>query len=279
MTPGRMILITGVSSGLGRAIADRALAAGHRVVGTVRRPEAVEEFEAQGPGRAFARVLDITDEQAVPATVAAIEAELGPIDVLVANAGYGHEGTFEESTMADLHRQFDVNVFGTVAVMKAVLPGMRERRRGHIFVITSVGGLAASPTLSFYHGSKFAMEGITGSLAAEVAPFGVRVTAVEPGGFRTDWSGRSMVRAARTIPDYDRLMDPIRAARQAHNGKQPGDPARLGDAILRVMAADTPPVHLILGADALRAVAEARAAEQDEIDAWRHIGESTAYPS
>lgn len=279
MTPGRMILITGVSSGLGRAIADRALAAGHRVVGTVRRPEAVEEFEAQGPGRAFARVLDITDEQAVPATVAAIEAELGPIDVLVANAGYGHEGTFEESTMADLHRQFDVNVFGTVAVMKAVLPGMRERRRGHIFVITSVGGLVASPTLSFYHGSKFAMEGIAGSLAAEVAPFGVRVTAVEPGGFRTDWSGRSMVRAARTIPDYDRLMDPIRAARQAHNGKQPGDPARLGDAILRVMAADTPPVHLILGADALSAVAEARAAAQDEIDAWRHIGESTAYPS
>jgi NAD(P)-dependent dehydrogenase (short-subunit alcohol dehydrogenase family) len=279
MSTERTILITGVSSGFGRAIAERALAAGHRVVGTVRRQEAAEEFEGLATGRTHARVLDITDEDAVSAVVAAIETDLGPIDVLIANAGYGHEGTFEESTMADLHRQFDVNVFGTVAVMKAVLPGMRERRHGHIFVMTSVGGLVASPTLSFYHGSKFAMEGIVSSLAPEVAPFGVRVTAVEPGGFRTDWSGRSMVRASRTVADYDQLIDPIRAARRAHNGKQPGDPARAGEAILQVLEADNPPVHLLLGLDALTAVANTHAAEQNEIDTWRHVSQGTAYPA
>jgi short-subunit dehydrogenase len=197
--------------------------------------------------------------------------------VLIASAGYGHEGTFEESTMADLHRQFDVNVFGTVAVIKAVLPGMRHRRRGHIFVVTSVGGLVASPTLSFYHGSKFAMEGIAASLALEVAPFGVHVTAIEPGGFRTDWSGRSMIRAARSITDYDNLINPIRQARQAHNGHQPGNPALAAEAILRVLQSANPPVHLLLGSDALQSVAASHARLDAEINAWRTLSQSTDY--
>ena len=167
----KTFLITGVSSGFGRAFAQEAIAAGHVVVGTVRTDADAAEFEALGPGRAIARILDISDETAVFGAVAAIELDIAPIDVLIANAGYGHEGTFEESTMDDLHRQFDVNVFGTVAVMKAVLPGMRERRSGHIFVVTSVGGVVASPTLSFYHGSKFAMEGIVTSLARRSRSF------------------------------------------------------------------------------------------------------------
>jgi NAD(P)-dependent dehydrogenase (short-subunit alcohol dehydrogenase family) len=272
-------LITGVSSGLGRSIAEAALRAGHRVAGTVRRIEDAAGFEALAPGRAIARVLDLTREADIRPAVESIEADIAPVDVLVANAGYGHEGTFEESTMEDLRRQFEVNVFGTVAVMKAVLPGMRQRRHGHIFVITSVGGQVASPTLSFYHGSKFAMEGITASLAPEVAPFGVRVTAVAPGGFRTDWSGRSMVRAPRSIADYDDLLDPVRQARRAHNGHQPGDPARAGDAILKVLRDDDPPRHLLLGSDALRAVAADRARRGDEIEAWRPLTQSTDYPA
>ena len=268
-------LITGVSSGFGRAFAEAALSSGHVVVGTVRKESDVADFEALAPGRAFGRILDITDEEAVFSTVDMIESEIAPIDVLIANAGYGHEGTFEESTMEDLHRQFDVNVFGTVAVMKAVLPGMRARRAGYIFVITSVGGVVASPTLSFYHGSKFAMEGIVTSLAAEVAPFNLHVTAIEPGGFRTDWSGRSMVRAPRLIGDYDSLLDPIRAARAAYNGKQPGDPALAGQAIFALLGAEQPPVHLLLGTDALNAVTKSQEARAVEMDAWRDLSTST----
>jgi NAD(P)-dependent dehydrogenase (short-subunit alcohol dehydrogenase family) len=271
----KTFLITGVSGGFGRAFAEEALSAGHVVVGTVRNQSEIPSFEALRPGRAFARVLDITDESADFATVAAIEAELAPIDVLIASAGYGHEGTFEESTMEDLHRQFDVNVFGTVAVIKAVLPGMRERRFGRIFVITSVGGVVASPTLSFYHGSKFAMEGIVTSLAAEVAQFNVHVTAIEPGGFRTEWSGRSMVRAPRTIHDYDSLLDPIRAARAAHNGNQPGDPVLAARALLSLLDAENPPVHLLLGTDALSAVVKTQEARATEMDLWHALSAST----
>ncbi|MFI5258599.1 MAG: oxidoreductase [Candidatus Limnocylindrales bacterium] len=271
----KTFLITGASSGFGRSFAQQAFAAGHVVVGTVRKDADGAEFEALAPGRAIARLLDITDEAAVFGSVRAIETEIGPIDVLIANAGYGHEGTFEESSMDDLHRQFEVNVFGTVAIMKAVLPGMRERRSGHIFVVTSVGGVVASPTLSFYHGSKFAMEGIATSLAAEVAQFGVHVTAIEPGAFRTDWSGRSMVRAPRRIADYDSVIDPIRIARAAYNGRQPGDPSLAGRAILALLDSDNPPVHLLLGTDALNAVATAQQARATEIDQWRFLSAST----
>jgi NADP-dependent 3-hydroxy acid dehydrogenase YdfG len=173
----KTFLITGVSSGFGRAFAQAALEAGHTVIGTVRSTSAVTGFERLVPGRAVGRVLDLgaglaSDLQA-EAVVADAESTVGPIDVLVANAGYGHEGTFEESSMEQLRDQFAVNVFGAVAVMKAVLPGMRQRRRGHILAVTSVGGLIPSPTLSFYAGSKFALEGITRSLAVRPGLGGV----------------------------------------------------------------------------------------------------------
>jgi len=273
----RTILITGVSSGLGRAFAEGALTAGHTVVGTVRSADAVASFEALAPGRAFARILDITCDNKVAEVIADVERHVAPVDVLVASAGYGHEGTFEESTMADLRRQFEVNVFGTVSVLKAVLPGMRQRRRGCIIVVTSVGGLVPSPTLSVYNGSKFAMEGITRSLAAEVARFGIQVTAVEPGAFRTDWSGRSMQRTARTIPDYDDLIGPISAARAAHNGNQPGDPRKAAGALLKLIDSSNPPAHLLLGTDAVAAVTTANAAFTNEIKQWSELSSSTDY--
>ena len=274
----RTFLVTGVSSGLGRAIAGWLLDNGQRVVGTVRRPEQVAELEAIAPGRAFGRLLDQADADTVAPAVAAIEAELGPIDVLIANAGYGHEGAFEESTLAELRSQFEVNVFGTVAVIKGVLPGMRVRRSGHIFVVTSMGGLVSFPGVSFYNGSKFALEGIVGALAQEVAGFGVHVTAIEPGSFRTDWAGRSMVRTPRSIPDYDAVFDPIRATRQANSGHQLGNPDLVAPAIMRVVESANPPVHLVLGSDALRLVGKAQDAVRAEIEQWADVSASTDFP-
>ncbi|SDT45860.1 oxidoreductase [Microlunatus soli] len=271
----KTFLITGVSTGLGLAIARRALAAGHRVAGTVRTERHAAAFQALDPDRARAFILDLADTDRIEPAVRAAEAELGPIDVLVANAGYGLEGTFEESSMAELRHQFEVNVFGTVATVKAVLPAMRERRDGQIFVITSMGGHTTFPGLAFYEGSKHALEGITDTLAQEVNQFGVRVTAVAPGAFRTDWAGRSLVRSPRSIPDYDALFDPIRTRRQSLAGQGIGDPDRAGDAVLSLLEVENPPVHLLLGSDAVRLVAAGRRRVQDDFDAWRELSLST----
>lgn len=274
----KTFLITGVSSGLGRAFAQEALAAGHRVVGTVRKLEQISEFEALAPGAAIGRVVDVTDAGGVTTLVDGVEQEVGPIDVLISNAGYGLEGTVEETGLDDLRRQFDVNVFGSVAVIKAVLPYMRRRRRGHIFTLSSMAGLTALPGVAFYGASKFAMEGIAGSLAQEVAPFGIRVTSVALGSFRTDWAGRSMVRAPRIIADYDDLFEPIRAARQAKSGNQAGDPVRAARALLRILDVDDPPVHLVLGGDALRLVQEGQRRLADDLAAWAELTASTDFP-
>ncbi|WP_237478182.1 oxidoreductase [Lichenibacterium dinghuense] len=273
----KTFLVTGVSSGLGRAFAAGALDAGHRVVGTVRREADADVFAALGPGRAHPLLLDVTDYDAIPAAVAEAERRAGPVDVLVNNAGYGHEGVLEESSLDDLRRQFAANVFGPVAMIRAVLPGMRERRRGHIVNVTSMGGFITMPGISFYCGSKFALEGISESLGKEVAGFGVRVTALAPGQFRTDWAGRSMDRTARSIADYDAVMDPIRAARQAKSGNQPGDPARAAQALLALVEAEHPPVRLFLGNDALKFVEGKLDAMRGEIAAWEALSRSTAF--
>lgn len=269
--------ITGVSTGFGRAFAEVALAAGYRVVGTVRQEIAGAEFEALAQGRAFAKLLDVTDEAAVPSVVAEIEKEVGPIDVLINNAGYGHEGILEETSLADVRRQFEVNVFGAVAVIQAVLPYMRARRSGRIIAITSMGGIITLPGLGVYHGSKFALEGIVEALGKEVASLGIHVTAVEPGAFRTDWAGRSMVRAPRSIPDYDSVIDPWRARRQGYSGHQPGDPIKAAEAILKLVESEAPPTHLLLGSDAVRLVREKLALLNREIDTWEEVSQSTDF--
>jgi NAD(P)-dependent dehydrogenase (short-subunit alcohol dehydrogenase family) len=272
-------LITGVSSGLGRAFAQGALEAGHRVIGTVRRQEDADAFAALAPDLALPLLLDVTDYAAIPEAVARAEAQSGPIDVLVNNAGYGHEGVLEESSMDDLQRQFAANVYGPVAMIQAVLPDMRARRRGHIVNVTSMGGFITMPGISFYCGSKFALEGISESLGKEVAALGIRVTALAPGQFRTDWAGRSMDRTPRSIDDYDAVMDPIRAARQAKSGNQPGDPARAAQALLALVEAETPPTRLFLGEDALGLVEQKLAGMQREIDMWEALSRSTTFPS
>ncbi|MET7359603.1 oxidoreductase [Streptomyces sp. NPDC005562] len=276
MSDSKTFLITGVSTGLGRALGRAALAEGHRVVGTVRTPEDARSFEAL-TGDAHARILDVTDHDAVDKVVEEAERDLGPLDVIVANAGYGHDGLFEESSMDDLRRQFEVNVYGTVAVIKAVLPHLRERRAGHIIAVTSMGGLITMPGLSFYHGSKFAVEGILETLGKEVAGFGIHVTAVEPGSFRTDWSGRSMIRAPRSIADYDELFEPLRHRRIHGGGTQPGDPDKAAEAVLRMVAAEQPPKRLLLGNDALRLVRAGREDFEREMREWAEVSASTDF--
>lgn len=270
----KTFFITGVSSGFGQALSREALAAGHRVIGTVRNDEARTHFESLGDD-AHAILLDVTDIEAIPGAVADSESRFGTVDVLVNNAGYGHEGVFEESPLDAMRRQFEVNVFGAVAVTQAFVPGFRERRSGHIVNITSMGGYITMPGIAYYCGSKFALEGISEVLGKELKPFGVHVTAVAPGSFRTDWAGRSMQRSPRSIPDYDALFDPIREARQAKSGKQLGDPAKAAKAILTLVDLPDPPAHLLLGSDALSLVREKLVATTAEIAAWEELTRST----
>ncbi|MDK4731630.1 oxidoreductase [Rhizobium sp. CNPSo 3490] len=274
---GKQLLITGVSSGLGRAFAEAALAKGYRVVGTVRNDEAAIRFENLAPGRAIAVQLDVADVGAIEPVVANIEKSVGPVDVLVNNAGYGHEGTLEESPIEEMRRQFEVNVFGAVGMMKAVLPFMRRRRAGHIINITSMGGFITMPGIAYYCGSKFALEGVSEVLAKEMKDFGISVTAVAPGSFRTDWAGRSMVRSGRNIADYDALFDPIRRTREEKNGKQPGDPRKAAAAVMALVEAEKPPVHLVLGADALSLIRDKLKSLSAEIDAWENLTLSTDF--
>ncbi|WBG62353.1 oxidoreductase [Pseudomonas citronellolis] len=275
MSPRKTLLITGASSGFGLALAQEALADGHRVVGTVRSEQARAALEALAPGRALGRLLDVTDFAAIEPLVAEVEKTVGPLDVLVNSAGYGHEGILEESPLAEMRRQFDVNVFGAVAMMKAVLPYMRQRRRGHILNITSMGGFITLPGIAYYCGSKFALEGISEVVGKEVEGFGIAVTAVAPGSFRTDWAGRSMVRSPRSIADYDALFDPVRQARQEKSGKQLGDPRKAARAMLEAIASTNPPAHLLLGSDALGLVRQKLGALEEEIAAWEATTRST----
>jgi NAD(P)-dependent dehydrogenase (short-subunit alcohol dehydrogenase family) len=277
MSGKRNFLITGAGSGIGWALATEVLSSGYSVIGTVRSEAARQEFGAMDPTRARAIVLDVTDFAAIGPVVAQAERDVGPIDVLVNSAGYGHEGTLEESPLDEMRRQFDVNVFGAVAMIKAVLPFMRERRRGHIINIASMAGYVGLAGIPYYAGSKFALEGISEVLAHEVRGFGIKVTAVAPGAFRTDWAGRSMIRSPRSIADYDVLFDPIRRARSEKSGQQVGDPAKAARAILKVVEANDPPMHLLLGSDALKLTRDKLNSLGKEIDTWESVTTSTEY--
>lgn len=270
----KTFFITGANSGFGLAIATAAMEAGHTVIGTVR---------SEGSREALAKTLpelrpvlcDVTDFDRIPDVVQQAEDEHGPVDVLINNAGYGHEGVLEESPLEEMRRQFDVNVFGAVAVAKAFLPRFRERRRGFIVNVTSMGGMITMPGIAYYCGSKFALQGISEVMRSEMAPFGVHVTTLCPGSFRTDWAGRSMVRTDRSIADYDSLFNPIRKARQAVSGKQLGDPKKLAVAVLTLIGSDNPPPQLLLGSDALSHVTARIERLQQELASWKALTGST----
>ncbi|NGX85927.1 oxidoreductase [Rahnella sp. Lac-M11] len=275
MSHSKLFFITGVSSGFGRALAEEALKAGHRVAGTLRNQQAKEEFDTIAPGRSFGHIHDVTDFAGISALAEAIESETGPVDILVNNAGYGHEGIMEESPLSEALHQFDVNVFGAVAVIKAFLPYFRARRRGHILNITSMGGFITMPGISYYCGSKFALQGISETLTKELKPFNIAVTAIQPGSFRTDWAGRSMVRSPRNIPDYDDTFGPIRDTREKRSGHQPGDPLKAAAAILSLIDSPAPPASLLLGSDAVTYVREKLLQMNADIDAWETLSRST----
>jgi NAD(P)-dependent dehydrogenase (short-subunit alcohol dehydrogenase family) len=270
----KTFFVTGANSGFGLAIASAAARTGHTVIGTVRS-EASRTALAEAIPSVRIVLCDVTEFDRIPEVVSQAENEHGPIDVLINNAGYGHEGVLEESPIEEMRRQFDVNVFGAVAVAKAFLPRFRERRSGFIVNVTSMGGMITMPGIAYYCGSKFALQGISEVMRSEMAPFGVRVTTLCPGSFRTDWAGRSMVRTERSIPDYDALFDPIREAREAKSGKQLGDPDKLATAVLGLVESYDPPPQLLLGSDAFKHVSDRIARLQQEIAVWKSITLST----
>lgn len=270
-------MITGVSGGLGREIARAALERGDVVVGAMRRPEAVVAFEALAPGRAHGVVMDVTDTAAIAAAVAKAESVTGTIDVLVNNAGYGLVGAVEEASLDEVRAQFEVNVFGPLAVLKAALPAMRARRAGRIINITSVSGLAVWAGTGVYCASKWALEGLTQTLAQEVAELGIRVVNVAPGGLRTDFATGSKVIVADKLSDYDGLARDAERIMADHAGQEPGDPAKAARAILTIADAEAPPMHLLLGEDALKYAGYAAQGLAADIEAWKTLSLSTGF--
>lgn len=273
-------LITGVSSGLGRELARAALAAdGESIVcGTVRSEAAREAFERLAPDRAVGFLLDVRDEAAVRKTVAAAEGVTGRIDRLVNNAAFGMTGALEETSLAEARAMFDVNLFGAAAMIDAILPAMRARRAGWIVNITSMSGHAPWAGTAWYGASKYALECLGQTLAQEVAPLGIRVMNVAPGGMRTDFAGRSLGRAALRIDDYAGSAHTAdRVLTEAH-GRECGDPALAARAILATMDAPNPPQVLFLGEDSVRHVSESWDALRQDMDRWRETALSITRP-
>ncbi|WP_297506826.1 oxidoreductase [uncultured Caulobacter sp.] len=270
----RTWFITGVSGGLGREIARAALARGDIVVGATRRPDAAAAFEAMG---GHALIMDVTDTAAVNAAVARAEAVTGAIDVLVNNAGYGLVGAVEEASLDEVRAQFEVNVLGPLAVLKAALPAMRARRAGRIINITSVSGLAVWAGTGVYCASKWALEALTQTLAQEVAEFGIQVVNVAPGGLRTDFAQGSKAVVAQKLADYDGLARDAERIMAEHAGREPGDPAKAALAILAIADAEHPPMHLLLGEDALKYADHAAHGLAADIDAWRALSLSIGF--
>lgn len=260
-------LITGCSRGLGEALAAHALERGDRVAVTARDREAVLPLTEGHGERALPLALDVTDPLSVRTAVAEAEKVFGRIDVLVNNAGYGYLAALEEGEDPAVRDLFDTNVHGVTTVLKAVLPGMRARRSGRIINVSSFGGLAAFPATGYYHATKFALEGLSESLAAELAPLGIHVTIVEPGGMRTDWAGASMKQSPVRIAEYDDTAGRRRQSTLAVSGNQPGDPARAAAAMATIVDAAEPPLRLLLGSDALAGFRARLDRLRDEVDA------------
>lgn len=270
--------ITGSSAGLGYELAKSVLERGWRAVVTARRPEQLEALVAEHEGRALALRLDVTDKPTIQAAVAASIAAFGRIDVLVNNAGYGYLAAIEEGDDEGVRKQFETNLFGLIDVTKEVLPGMRARGEGHIVNISSLGGLVAFAATGYYHATKFAVEAISESLSHEVAPLGLKVTIVEPGAFRTNWAGSSMVESPIRIGDYDDTAGKRRQSTKASSGNQPGDPARAAAAIIKAVEAEVPPLRLLLGAPALDIAYKRLEALKANFDAWKDVTLSADFP-
>jgi NAD(P)-dependent dehydrogenase (short-subunit alcohol dehydrogenase family) len=270
--------ITGCSTGFGRELAKLVLDRGWRVVVTARDVERVRDLASGAEDRVLALALDVTDAGQVTDSVAAAEKRFGAIDVLVNNAGYGYQAPVEEGDDAEIRAMFEANVFGLAAMIRAVLPGMRARKRGHIVNFSSVAGFVGFPGSGYYAATKHAVEGLSDSLAREVEPLGIKVLCVEPGPFRTDWAGRSLKQTESRISDYAETAASRMKATSGYSGKQPGDPVRACAAIIKAVEAPNTPRHLVLGAFGVETVRGKLASVIEEIDAWKETSLGADYP-
>jgi len=270
-------LITGSSRGMGRALAQAALQAGHRVVATARDPSQLQDLVERHGDAMRAVALDVTDPVAADAAVQAAVEAFGGLDVLVNNAGYGNVNAVEDTALDDFRRQIETNLFGTIIMTKAVIALMRRQRSGHIIQFSSVGGRLGAPGRAPYSAAKWGVEGFSEVLAQEMALIGVRVTIIEPGGFRTDFAGAS-TSLVEGRPEYDAVVGNAARMQREYDGRQPGDPARAARAILAIAAMPEPPLRLALGSDAVAAIERAEHARLDELARWRELSVSTDFP-
>jgi NAD(P)-dependent dehydrogenase (short-subunit alcohol dehydrogenase family) len=277
MTNAKVWLITGSSTGFGRVLAEVLLKKGDRVVATARKPEQLEDLSQQYPETAKALRLDVTKPQEVQAAIDAGIATFGRIDVLVNNAGYGTMGAIEEISDDIVRQQYETNVFGALNVMRAILPQMRKQRSGYILNLSSVGGVVSFPGAGIYCSTKFALEGISEALAAEVAPLGIKLVIVEPGAFRTDFNGRSLVVSETQIADYEPTVGPMRQWLSDIDGKQPGDPVKAAAAMIKAVESDDPPLRLALGADAVEAIDRKLDSVRSQLESWKQVALDTVF--
>ncbi len=272
-------LITGCSTGFGRELSKLVLKRGYRAAITARSPEKVQDLVSNHSDRAMVLKLDVTNAAQVTAAVRAAESAFGGIDVLVNNAGYGLLGAVEESDEEEVRALFETNFFGLARMIRSVLPGMRRRRKGYIVNISSVGGLVGLTGVGYYNATKFAVEGLSEALAKEVEPLGIRVLIVEPGPFRTDWAGRSMRLSRKEIEDYAGTARARRRTITGNSGKQPGDPARAAEAILKAVESPKSPLHLVLGSIGLGAVREKFERFQNDLNSWEETSLGADFPA
>lgn len=272
-------LITGCSTGLGRALASAVLARGWNAVVTARDPAKVEDLVATYPKTALAVALDVSNREQVKAAIAQAEARFGGVDVLVNNAGHGYRAAVEEADEADVEELFASNFFGAVAMIKAVLPGMRARRGGTIVNLSSIAARRTGPGSGYYAATKCALEGLSAGLRSEVEPLGIKVIVVEPGAFRTDFSGRSLTQSRAPIADYAETAGQRRIENDRTHGTQAGDPARAADAMIKAVIDAAPPHLLMLGSDAVKAIGAAFDRDQAAIAAWEAVSTSTDFPA
>ena len=270
--------ITGCSTGFGRELARLVIARGWRAVVTARDHRRVADLAQHAEDRVLALSLDVTETGRIADTVRAAQERFGRIDVLVNNAGYGYQSSIEEGEEGEIRAQFDANVFGLFALTRAVLPIMRAQRSGHVLNITSVAGFVGFPASGYYAATKHAVEGFSDALAAEVGPLGIRVTCIEPGPFRTDWAGRSLVQTPNAIADYAETAGARLKATAEKSGTQAGDPVRAAEAMIRVTGMDDPPRHLVLGAWGYDAVTTRLRQRLAEIEASRETSLGADYP-
>lgn len=270
--------ITGCSTGFGRELAKLVIARGWRAVVTARDRAKVADLAEGAPDQVLALSLDVTDASQIAQAVSETAKTFGRIDVLVNNAGYGYQSSVEEGEDDKIRAQFDANVFGLFALTRAVLPVMRAQRSGHVLNVTSVAGFVSFPASGYYAATKHAVEGFSDALSAEAGPLGIRVTCIEPGPFRTDWAGRSLIQTPSTIADYAETAGARLKATAEKSGTQAGDPVRAGEAMIRVTEIDNPPRHLVLGAWGYEAVTTRLKQRIAEIEAWRDTSLGADYP-